>query len=288
MLGASGQVGWELRRTLAPLGEIVSVSRDGRYGPSVDLANHSDLRALLNREAPDLVVNAAAYTAVDKAESEPELALSINGEVPRVIGAWAADRAASVIHYSTDYVYDGSKREPYVETDSPNPLGVYGRTKLAGDDALLASGATAAILRVSWVYGQRGHNFLNTMRRLMGERDLLRVVDDQLGAPTWSRAVAEASAQVAARLLRADFEPAAKPDGVFHLSPTGVTSWYGFAQAIRERGRYTCALHPIPSTEYPTPARRPTNSQLNADKLAQILGIRLPDWTQLLALCTED
>ncbi len=193
ILGAAGQVGWELQRSLMPLGRVVAASRCGRYGPVADLTEIDSLTALLDRESPDLIVNAAAYTAVDKAESEPELAYRINAEAPGAIGRWAKACGCPVIHYSTDYVFDGEKETPYVETDPPNPLGVYGRTKLAGDEALLGSGAEVVILRVSWVYGLRGNNFLRTMQRLMAERDSLRIVDDQFGAPTWSRAVAETS-----------------------------------------------------------------------------------------------
>jgi len=288
LLGATGQVGWELQRTLSPLGQVVCASRSGRYGTRVDLADGSGLLSLLDSASPDLIVNAAAYTAVDQAESEPELAMQINGQAPAIIGRWAADRGAYVIHCSTDYVFDGTKGNAYVETDTPNPLSVYGRTKLAGDEALLASGAAVVILRVSWVYGQRGHNFFNTMLRLMQEREQLGVVNDQYGAPTWSRAIAEASAQIAARLSCADTQGAGKPYGIYHLSPAGATTWYGFAQAIKEQGQFPCELKPISSAEYSTPARRPANSRLCADKLAREMGIQLPDWTKLLALCTED
>jgi dTDP-4-dehydrorhamnose reductase len=282
VLGAGGQVGWELRDTLRPLGEIVTSERSGPCDHLLDLTDLEGLTALLDRIGPQLIVNAAAYTAVDQAESEPELAEAINADVPARIGRWAADHGARVVHYSTDYVYDGRKPEPYVETDTPNPLGVYGRTKLAGDEALLASGCDPLILRVSWVYGQRGRNFLLTMQRLMAERDALRIVDDQIGAPTWCRRIAGTTAQI---LQRADEQiPTA---GLYHLAPAGETSWFGFASAIREHGGLDCTLTPIPTSEYPTPAARPANSRLDTAKLRQTFGITPNDWQSDLAACLD-
>lgn len=287
LLGANGQVGWELVRTLSPLGEIVTTARTGGAGLHLDTSDLRQLRGTLDAVAPDVIVNATAYTAVDKAESEPERAMLLNGEVPAVLGDWAAGRGATVVHYSTDYVFDGTKAGPYIETDATNPVSAYGRSKLAGDRALIDSGCAAIILRVSWVYGLRGHNFLLTMRRLMKERDTLKIVDDQVGAPTWSRAIAQATSLVLARLPA---DPAARMDlrGIYHLAPQGTTSWFGFATRIRESLGLDCTLQPIPGSEYPTPAARPANSCLDSGKLAQVFGLRLPVWHQDLRLCLDD
>lgn len=284
LLGASGQVGWELLRTLNVVGDVVATARDGSADVRLDVGDLDAVRAMLDAVAPDVVVNAAAYTAVDKAESEPATALRINADLPGALGEWAASRGALVMHYSTDYVFDGSKAGAYVETDATAPLGVYGSSKLAGDQALLASGCDALILRVSWVYGLRGHNFLRTMQRLLAERDSLNVVNDQIGAPTWCRSIAQASGLIIARLSR---DPAARTAlrGIYHLSPCGEASWYDFACAIRDAGGFACDIRPIPSSEYPTAARRPGNSRLDAGKLEQVFGIRLPDWRRDLALC---
>lgn len=286
LLGASGQVGWELVRTLAPLGELRTTARSAPADLALDTGELSQLRAVLDRTQADLVVNATAYTAVDRAESEPDRAMLLNAEVPRVIGDWAAARGAKVIHFSTDYVFDGSKDSPYVETDTPNPVSAYGLSKLRGDQALLASGCAAVILRVSWVYGLRGSNFLLTMRRLMSERDELNIVDDQFGAPTWSRSIAQAAALVAYRLLRPG-RAEQTPGGVYHLSPQGSTSWFGFASAIRDALGLQCSLNPIPTSGYPTPAKRPANSRLDSGRLERELGLSLPGWETELARCLE-
>jgi dTDP-4-dehydrorhamnose reductase len=284
LLGANGQVGWELNRCLGPLGELISSARSVGADLQLDTGDLQNLRATLDSVAPDLVVNATAYTAVDRAESEPERAMLLNAEVPRAIGAWAAERGAAVIHFSTDYVFDGSKESPYVETDEPNPVSAYGLSKLGGDEALLASGCDAAILRVSWVYGLRGSNFLLTMRRLMSERDELNVVDDQFGAPTWSRSIAQAASLVAYRLLRPS-SVETRPSGVYHLSPGGSTSWFGFASAVRDALSLECRLNPIPTSGYPTPARRPANSRLDSGRLERELGVKLPSWETDLERC---
>ncbi len=284
LLGATGQVGWELRRTLAPLGDLVAASRTGDSGPRLDLADLSALERMLETLAPQVIVNAAAYTAVDRAEMEPQLAHRVNAEAPSLIGAWAARTGATVLHYSTDYVFDGRKAGPYQEQDLPGPLNVYGRSKLAGDQALLASGARALILRVGWVYGLRGRNFLISMRRLMSERESLRVVDDQVGSPTWSRLIGEASAAVLAQLLYGGRD-ARTLSGIYHLSPAGQTSWAGFAEEIRRLGGYDCQIEPIPSSGYPTVAVRPANSRLDATKIERAFGIVLPHWREGLELC---
>jgi dTDP-4-dehydrorhamnose reductase len=284
LLGAGGQVGWELRETLRPLGEVTTTERNGPCDVALDLTDLDALSALLDRVQPALIVNAAAYTAVDQAESEPELANQINAEVPALLGRWAAEHGALVTHYSTDYVFDGTKDGAYVETDTPNPLGVYGRTKLAGDEALISSGCDHLILRVSWVYGERGRNFLLTMQRLMAERDALNIVDDQIGAPTWCRRIAETTGSALGRLLGSE---AARRTlgGLYHLAPAGETSWFGFASAIRDAGGFDCKLTPITTAEYPTPAARPANSRLDTGRLQQAFRTIPSTWNDDFADC---
>ena len=287
LLGVTGQVGWELARTLSVMGELITTGRGGRGDLQLDAGDLRQLQATLDSTAPDVVVNATAYTAVDRAESEPERAMLLNAEVPGLIGAWAATHGALVIHYSTDYVFDGSKETPYVETDASNPVSVYGRSKLAGDQALVASGCAALILRASWIYGLRGSNFLLTMRRLMHERSALNIVDDQVGAPTWCRTIAQVTATALARMPDAEDARQALC-GVYHLSPGGSTSWFGFATAIQDALGLQCDLHPIPSSEYPTPAGRPMNSRMDAGKLEKTFGLELPGWERDLALCLDE
>jgi len=287
LLGATGQVGWELLRTLTVLGELVATSRTGADGTlPLDVSDLDALRMALDAVAPEVIVNACAYTAVDTAEAEPQAAQRLNAELPEAIGTWAAEHRALVIHYSTDYVFDGYKKSPYVETDQTGPVSVYGQTKLAGDQALLASGCSLLILRVSWVYGLRGQNFLLTMRRLMAERDSLRIVDDQIGAPTWCRTIAQATSAALARLPRDQLAQHGL-SGVYHLQPAGSTSWFGFTEVIRERLRLNCTLQPIPSSEYPTPARRPINSCLDSTQLETTFGLALPTWEHELRLCLD-
>jgi len=280
LTGTGGQVGWELQRTLAPLGEVIAADRT-----VLDLADTAGIRRTVAAIAPDLIVNPAAYTAVDRAESEPDLAHAINAIAPRELAACGIP----LVHFSTDYVYDGKKPDAYTEADAPNPLGVYGASKLAGDQAVQASGAPHLILRTSWVYGLRGRNFLLTMQRLARERDTLAVVDDQFGAPTWSRLIAEATALTIARWL--DRPDRNAVSGIYHLSCGGRTSWHGFAASILAQlvGTETnlARLTAIPTSGYPTPAARPANSQLDCGKLAATFGVRLPAWENALALCLE-
>lgn len=284
LTGINGQVGWELQRTLASLGEVIAVDRS-----RLDLADGAAIRRSVDAIAPDLIVNPAAYTAVDKAETEPDLAHAINAIAPGELAQAAAARGIPLVHFSTDYVFDGRKPAAYTEADAPNPLGVYGATKLAGEQAVQRAAAPHLILRTSWVYGQRGRNFLLTMQRLLRERDSLAVVDDQFGAPTWSRLIAEATALVVARWL--DRPDQTATSGIYHLSCGGRTSWHGFTAAIlanlaSQDGRLA-RLTAIPTAGYPTPAARPANSQLDCDKLAATFGVRLPDWEAALALCLE-
>lgn len=287
LISNSGQVGWELQRTLAPLGEVVATGRNREAKLVVDLANPDSLVQAFNEVRPTLVVNAAAYTAVDRAESEPDLAEVVNAVAPGIIGELATRQGAAVIHYSTDYVFDGASDCPYREDDKTVPAGVYGRTKLQGEQALLDSAADALIFRTAWVYGQHGQNFLKTMQRLFAERDELRVVDDQIGSPTWSRMIAEATAQVASQLK---MNPArfGEKRGIYHLTAAGQTSWFGFAQAILKSSESDCRLLPIPSTEYPTPAVRPAWSVLDNRKLNDTFGLALPDWRCSLQQCMAE
>lgn len=275
LTGQDGQVGWELQRTLASLGEVVALDRR-----QLDLANPVQIRERVREIRPDLIVNAAAYTAVDKAEEEPELAMVVNGTAPGILAEEARRVGAAIIHYSTDYVFDGKKTSPYTENDTPSPLNVYGRSKLAGEQALQAVGVRHLILRTSWVYGTRGKNFLLTILRLAREGEVLKIVDDQSGAPTWSRTIAEATNKI----LASGAWPA-YAGGTYHLTASGSTTWYGFAKAILaldpKPSEQVCKrLIPIPTAEYPTPARRPAYSVLSGDKLKDVYGIVLPDWKQ--------
>ncbi|MFP5410021.1 MAG: dTDP-4-dehydrorhamnose reductase [Gammaproteobacteria bacterium] len=281
LTGVNGQVGWELRRTLAPLGEVIAADRR-----VLDLADTASIRRNVAALAPDLIVNPAAYTAVDKAESEPELVQAINTAAPGELAACGVP----LVHFSTDYVFDGRKTGAYTEADAPNPLGVYGMSKLAGEQAVAAAGVPYLILRTSWVYGLRGRNFVLTMQRLARERESLSVVDDQFGAPTWSRLIAEATALVIARWL--DRRDPAATSGVYHMACDGRTSWHGFTESIlaamAAHGEAGLArLSAIPTADYPTPAARPANSQLDCNKLATTFGVRLPDWQAALGLCLE-
>lgn len=225
LTGNTGQVGWELERTLMPLGEVVAVGR--KASPTqLDLANLASIRPVIQTVQPDLIVNAAAYTAVDQAETEPDLALRVNGTAPGVIAEEAKRLGIPLIHYSTDYVFDGQKQSPYIETDTPDPVNIYGHTKLAGEVAIQQVGGGFLIFRTSWVYGLRGKNFLMTMLKLAREREELRIVDDQIGAPTWSRAIAETTAQIVAQGVQDIREFCDQYRGLYHLSAGGQTSWY--------------------------------------------------------------
>lgn len=284
LIGKVGQVGWELRRSLAPLGQVAAVDF-----PEIDLTQPDSIRERVAETAPSIIVNAAAYTAVDKAESQPDVANAINGAAPGILAEEAKKRGALLVHYSTDYVFDGTKPSPYVETDPPNPLGAYGRSKLAGDNAVVASGCAHLIFRLCWVYGARGQNFMLTIMRLARERDSLRVVDDQIGCPTWSRMIAETSTLALSRVL-ASPDPSAF-SGIYHLAASGVTSWHGFAQGIVDlmpaEGRKCAKVQPIPTKDYPTPARRPAYSVLGCGKLEQTFGLRPPDWRDSLRQVLE-
>jgi len=280
LIGKNGQVGWELQRTLAPLGEVVALDRQ-----QLDLSNPAQIQERVREIKPGLIVNAAAYTTVDRAEAEPELAMAVNGTAPGILAEEAKRIGAAIIHYSTDYVFDGTKTIPYTEEDAPNPLNVYGHTKLAGEQAVQAAGVPHLILRTSWIYGLRGKNFLRTVLKLLeSDREELRVVDDQVGAPTWCRMVAEATAQIIAK----DGDLFRETGGTYHLSAGGQTSWYGFAGEIMRYALhfipYTTRLRSIPTSEYPTPACRPAYSVLSNAKLKVAFGVVLPGWEEGLKL----
>lgn len=289
LTGGSGQVGWELRRTLAPLGEVIAPGRD-----ALDLSRPESLRNVVRQVAPALVVNAGAYTAVDAAEGDADLARRVNAEAPGVLAQEAAACGALIVHYSTDYVFDGRKSVPYKESDATGPASVYGSTKLDGERAVAAAGGPHLIFRTGWVYGLRGKNFLRTMLRLARERDELRVVDDQHGAPTWSRMLAEATAGVLAAVRSVDgFSIDPGRWGVYHATAAGETTWCRFAAAILEadpgRHEQRCgAPSPITTAEYPTPATRPRYSVLDNGRLAREVGIVLPAWETQLEMCMED
>lgn len=285
LTGCRGQVGWELARTLSTLGEVVALDADG-----LDLTDAAAIRRVAGEVRPGIIVNPAAHTAVDKAESEPDLARAINTTAPGILAEEAEKLGALLVHYSTDYVFDGGGEAPRQEDDPTGPLNVYGATKLEGENAIRAGCRRHLIFRTSWVYGARGANFLLTMRRLMGERPELKIVDDQIGAPTWCRHLAEATAQILAQVgspARGADKP--EPWGVYHMTNGGETSWHGFAAAIQtlDAPGKPARLVAIPSSEYPTPARRPLNSRLDNGKLERVFGIRLPDWRDALRLCMD-
>ncbi|WP_020652024.1 dTDP-4-dehydrorhamnose reductase [Massilia niastensis] len=279
LTGVNGQVGYELLRCLQGLGEIVACDR-----ARLDLANLDQVRDAVRAVRPALIVNAAAYTAVDRAESEPELALRINAQAPGVMALQARDIGATLVHFSTDYVFDGAKDGPYVEGDRPRPLNVYGETKMLGEQAIVSSGIPHLILRTGWVYGMRGHNFLRTMLRLAAERDEVRVVADQVGAPTWCRTVAQTTAHILAQAQVGGPAWWRKHRGLYHLSAQGETSWAGFAEAIMQESGSPCRVVPIGTADYPAQARRPVNSRLDSSRLMQRF-CQLPDWREALALC---
>lgn len=273
LTGRNGQVGWELERCLARAGDLAAFDHQG-----LDLGDPESIRRLVRELRPDLIVNAAAYTAVDRAESEPELAFAVNATAPGVLAEEAKRLGALLIHYSTDYVFDGTKAGPYTEDDVPNPLGVYGRSKLAGEQAVQASGCRHLILRTSWVYASRGRNFLLTMLKLGAERPELRVVDDQYGAPTWAHDIAAATGQLLA-------DP---PDGLFHLTAAGSTTWYGFACEIMRQAGFKPVVRAIRTEDYPVAARRPANSRLDTARLRLARGIALPAWEESLRACMAE
>ena len=296
LTGASGQVGGDLLPMLEPFSSVIAPGRS-----ELDLGDPGEIQRFVIETRPDWIINPAAYTAVDKAESEPELAYAINADAPRALGEAAAQLRIPVIHFSTDYVYSGAGSTPWVEDDAPGPLGVYGSSKLAGDQALAASGAAHIILRTSWVYGTAGKNFLRTILRLAQEKDELRIVDDQHGSPTWSRDLARTVVHII-RAISAGGAARTKPiheivqevRGVYHVAGAGDTTWFGFAREflrtaaeVRPQSRLA-HLTPIATRDYPTPAQRPLNSRLNCSRIRDIFGVAMPRWEESAATVTRE
>jgi len=280
LFGKNGQVGWELQRSLAPLGELIALNSTNAEFCG-DFTNLTGIKQTIRKIAPDIIVNAAAYTAVDKAENEPELAHILNAQAPGVIAQEAKQLNAWLIHYSTDYVFNGSGDQPYLEIDVTDPLNVYGKTKLEGENNIIASGCSHLIFRTSWVYATNGNNFIKTILRLAQQRDKLKVVNDQIGSPTGAELLADVTAYT---LLSLKHQPGVS--GIYHLVARGYTSWYDFAKFILEHARYANfplkiqseALLPIASIDFPLPAKRPLNSRLNTCKLENTFDLNLPAW----------
>lgn len=289
IFGKNGQVGWELNRSLQPLGEIIAVDVD-----EVDFTDTEKLRAFIQAEKPAIICNAVAYTAVDKAEEDEALALKINGVAPGVLAEEALKLGALLIHYSTDYVFDGTKASPYVETDKPNPVNAYGRTKLAGELAVQSSGCDYLILRTSWVYASRANNFMLTMLKLAQEREELSVVSDQIGAPTSARLIADTTVLCVQQAMKERIAGIFSSD-LYHLTASGHTSWHGFTKEIVSLASQSSKLQltikelkAIPTSDYPTPATRPMNSQLELTKLESVFTLKMPDWKKSLAVCMAE
>jgi dTDP-4-dehydrorhamnose reductase len=282
LLGKNGQVGWELQRSLAPLGELIALDRHS-VGQCGDLSNLAGLADTVRAIRPDVIVNAAAHTAVDRAESEPELANTLNALAPGVLAQEVAQLGALLVHYSTDYVFDGSGERPWQESDTPAPLSVYGHTKLAGEQRVQAPGVRHLIFRTSWVYGARGGNFAKTMLRLAQERERLTVINDQFGAPAGADLLADVTAHAIRQVLT---QP--QDCGLYHLAAAGETTWHAYAQHVLAQARLaqpTLSLKatevaPVPTSAFPTPARRPLNSRLSTQHLQSTFGLTLPPWQQ--------
>jgi dTDP-4-dehydrorhamnose reductase len=289
VLGRTGQVGWELNRSLQPLGEVLALSRS-----EADFSHPETLRKVVRGLHADVIVNAVAYTNVDKAESEKSLAQIINEDGPAILAEEAKRSNALLIHYSTDYVFDGENPEPYIEDDKPNPINAYGQTKLAGERNIQATGCRHLIFRTSWIYSPRGHNFVNTILRLAQQRDQLRIVADQIGAPTSARFIADVTCRILATIRPLGSFLDAETDGIFHLTASNYTTWFGFAQTIidakrpQRQGVNKPNLIPISTEQYPLPAQRPRNSRLNCDALRNRFGIYLPEWEIGARLCLDE
>lgn len=282
LLGKNGQLGWELQRAMAPLGDLIALDRSSQYNHQTlcgDLTDLDGLRETVMVLKPDVIVNAAAYTAVDKAESEPQLAQLINAQAPKILAQEALKIGAWLIHYSTDYVFDGSSDEPWNESNTAKPLSQYGQTKLAGEQAIQDSGCKYLIFRTSWVYGNRGNNFAQTMLRLASERKALSVINDQIGAPTSAALLSDCTAH-ALRQAICSSELA----GLYHLAASGQTTWYEYANLVIEQARtmgkalLVSEIKPITTLEYPTAAKRPLNSRLDTSKFCNSFNLVLPEW----------
>jgi dTDP-4-dehydrorhamnose reductase len=288
LLGAGGQLGRELTTSLAPVGEVHALDRRG-----ADLTDLAGLSAIIRDVGADIIVNAAAYTHVDRAESERDLAFRVNGEAPAVLAAEAASAGALLVHFSTDYAFDGACHRPYVEEDRPAPLNVYGASKLAGDEAVLGSAADTFVFRISWVYSKHGRNFLKTIQQLARERSELPVVVDQYGSPSWARTIAEATTGAIVQWIESRAGKSAPPPrGLYHMAAPDHTTWHGFASVIVDdmewpAGKERPLVRPITTAEYPTKTRRPRWTVLGSEKLWNTFGIRLPTWREQLADCLQ-
>ncbi|MBY0499927.1 MAG: dTDP-4-dehydrorhamnose reductase [Nitrosomonas sp.] len=280
LLGKNGQLGWELQRSLAPLGELISLDSASRELCG-DLSNFKGIKQTIQKTAPNIIVNAAAYTAVDKAENEPELTQILNAEAPKILAQGAKEQNARLVHYSTDYVFNGNSSQPYVETDTADPLNYYGKTKLEGDENIMTSGCSHLIFRTSWIYATLGRNFIKTILYLAQNRDKLTVVNDQIGSPTSAELIADITAYT---LFTVKYKP--EISGLFNLTAKGYTSWYEFAKFILEHVEkrnlplkiHSTHIDPISSVEFPLPAKRPLNSCLNTNKLENTFQLSLPAW----------
>ncbi|GMR11328.1 MAG: dTDP-4-dehydrorhamnose reductase [Anaerolineae bacterium] len=284
LFGKNGQIGWELQRTLAPLGEVVALGSD-----ELDLAHTQQIRDVLRRKQPEIIVNAAAYTAVDRAEEESELAMAVNARAPAMMAEQALKQGAALIHYSTDYVFDGTKGAPYVETDAPNPLSQYGKSKLEGEQAIEQVGGNYLILRTSWVYGLRRDNFVMKALRWAGTQKTLRIVSDQVGSPTWSRVLAEITALVLAKGRDDVLGWLQERSGIYHLAGKGAASRFDWAKSILDLDpgndhHSVEEIRPAQAEEFPTLARRPAYSALSCDRFEEAFGLQIPDWQAALAL----
>ena len=286
LTGKTGQIGEELNNIVGDLGNLITVDKE-----QLDLSKPNSIEPVILDIKPDIIINPAAYTAVDKAEKEPDLAMTVNAIAPGLLAKAARKVGAGLIHYSTDYVFDGCSEIPYKEEDPPNPLNVYGKTKLAGEKALAEAGIPFLIIRTGWVYSLHGKNFLRTIKKLAEEKDIIQVIDDQIGAPTWARSVALKTHQILKQCLNKKWLETKDPSlsGIFHLTCQGKTSWHGFARKVLNisNASQNIKLIAIPTSDYPTPATRPSNSLLNNEKIQKVFGLDMPHWEDALKDCMD-
>jgi len=286
LTGKTGQIGEELNNIVGDLGNLITVDKE-----QLDLSKPNSIEPVILDIKPDIIINPAAYTAVDKAEKEPDLAMTVNAIAPGLLAKAARKVGAGLIHYSTDYVFDGCSEIPYKEEDPPNPLNVYGKTKLAGEKALAEAGIPFLIIRTGWVYSLHGKSFLRTIKKLAEEKDIIQVVDDQIGAPTWARSVALKTHQILKQCLNKKWLETKDPSlsGIFHLTCQGKTSWHGFARKVLNisNASQNIKLISIPTSDYPTPATRPSNSLLNNEKIQKVFGLDMPHWEDALKDCMD-
>ena len=286
LTGKTGQIGEELNNIVGDLGNLITVDKE-----QLDLSKPNSIEPVILDIKPDIIINPAAYTAVDKAEEEPDLAMTVNAIAPGLLAKAARKVGAGLIHYSTDYVFDGYSEIPYKEEDPPNPLNVYGKTKLAGEKALAEAGIPFLIIRTGWVYSLHGKNFLRTIKKLAEEKDIIQVIDDQIGAPTWARSVALKTHQILKQCLNKKWLETKDPSlsGIFHLTCQGKTSWHGFARKVLNisNASQNIKLISIPTSDYPAPATRPSNSLLNNEKIQKVFGLDMPHWEDALKYCMD-